>query len=84
MKLRTRICVQKWQLEHHNVSNYYFYYQKVVPFVAKIAFFCFLYTLHSKFCGRNLENTRITQPPKIPDLIVGRLFVRTLRSHSFA
>ena len=24
------------------VSNYYFYYQKVVPFVAKIAFFSFL------------------------------------------
>ena len=31
-------------IEHHNVSNYYFYYQKVVPFVTKIAFFCVLWT----------------------------------------
>ena len=44
MNIRTKICVQKGQLEHHNVSNYYFYYQKVVPFVAKIAFFCFIWT----------------------------------------
>ena len=44
MKLKTRICVQKLQLEHHIASNYYFYCQKVVPFVTKIAFFCFLWT----------------------------------------
>ena len=59
MNIKTRIYVQKWQLEHHNVSNHYFYYQKVVPFVTKIAFFWFLNQLwpklHSKLCGRNLE-----------------------------
>ena len=37
------MCVQKWQLEHHRASNYYFYYQKVVLFVTKIAFLCFLW-----------------------------------------
>ena len=41
MNIKIRICVQKWQREH---PNYYFYYQKVVPFVTKIAFFCFLWT----------------------------------------
>ena len=42
MNVKIKICVQKWQLEHHDVSNYYFYYQKIVPFVTKIAFSCFL------------------------------------------
>ena len=41
MNIKTKICVQKWQLQHHNASNYYFSYQKVVPFVAKIVFAVF-------------------------------------------
>ena len=44
MNIKTRICVQKWQLEPRNVSNYYFYYEEVVPFVMKIAISCFIRT----------------------------------------
>ena len=35
MKIKPRIYQQKWQLEHHNVSNYYINYPNVVEFVEK-------------------------------------------------
>ena len=71
MNIKTKICVQKWQLEHHNVSNYYFYYQKVVPFVAKNCIFLFSLNqlrpkLHSKFCGRNLQTRESPNLRKYP------------------
>ena len=58
--IKPRICQQKWQLEHHNVSNFY----SSVPIISKIhgEICIFLFSLnqlgpkwHSKFYERNPE-----------------------------
>ena len=64
MNIKPRICQQKWQLEYHNVSNYY----SSIPIMRRI---CgenclFLFSLnqlrqklHSKFCERKPGNVTI-------------------------
>ena len=59
MNIKTKICVQKWQLEHHNVSKLLLLLPKSSTSCGKNCQNAKFPKLHSKFCGRNLETREL-------------------------
>ena len=78
MNIKTKICVQKWQLEHHNVSNYCSSVPIISTICGKNCIFLFSLNqlrpkLHTKFFGRNLEtreSPNLRKYPIVPTLTI--------------
>ena len=64
MNIKTKVCVQKWQLEQNYVSNYYCYYPKVQHLLLKLHVSVFSEPAQAKitlFFKKNCEHNMQTR-----------------------